>query len=153
MKWIKNLDHVAVTVSDLDRSLHFYVDLLGFKEIERHLLEGETISKMAGKKDVTLQVVRLAIPETPNILVDLQLYIEPPGEVSNAVLGMSNQGHFCFGVHDLDKAYEELTAVGVEFISEPVVFDLGDEWEYGALKVVFFKDPDGFILELMEFTN
>ena len=62
MKWIKNLDHVAVTVSDLDRSLHFYVDLLGFKEIERHLLEGETISKMAGKKDVTLQVVRLAIP-------------------------------------------------------------------------------------------
>ena len=153
MKWIKNLDHVAVTVSDLDRSLHFYVDLLGFKEIERHLLEGETISKMAGKKDVTLQVVRLAIPETPNILVDLQLYIEPPGEGSNAVLGMSNQGHFCFGVHDLDKAYEELTAVGVEFISEPVVFDLGDEWEYGALKVVFFKDPDGFILELMEFTN
>ena len=153
MKWIKNLDHVAVTVSDLDRSLHFYVDLLGFKEIERHLLEGETISKMAGKKDVTLQVVRLAIPETPNILVDLQLYIEPPGEVSNAVLGMSNQGHFCFGVHDLDKAYEELPAVGVVFISEPVVFDLGDEWEYGALKVVFFKDPDGFILELMEFTN
>ena len=153
MKWIKNLDHVAVTVSDLDRSLHFYVDLLGFKEIERHLLEGETISKMAGKEKVTLQVVRLAIPETPNILVDLQLYIEPPSEASNAVLGMSNQGHFCFGVSDLDQAYQDLSAAGVEFVSEPVVFDLGDEWEYGALKVVFFKDPDGFILELMEFTN
>ena len=146
-------DHVAVTVSDMDRSLAFYCGLLGLERASDHDLEGETISKMAGKKDVTLQVVRLAIPETPNILVDLQLYIEPPGEVSNAVLGMSNQGHFCFGVHDLDKAYEELTAVGVEFISEPVVFDLGDEWEYGALKVVFFKDPDGFILELMEFTN
>ncbi len=153
MKWIRNLDHVAVTVSDLDRSLAFYCDLLGFEEVERHLLEGETISKMAGKEGVVLQVVRLAIPETPNILVDLQLYIEPPGENSNAVLGMANQGHFCFGVSDMDRCYRELTAAGVEFVSEPVVFDLGDEWEYGALKVVFFKDPDGFILELMEFTD
>ena len=100
-----------------------------------------------------MQVVRLAIPETPGILVDLQLYIDPAGEPSNAVLGMSNQGHFCFGVKDMDRAYRELTEAGVEFVSEPVVFDLGDEWEYGALKVVFFKDPDGFILELMEFTD
>lgn len=153
MHWVSNLDHVAVTVSDLDRSLRFYRDLLGFKEVERHRLEGETISKMAGKEGVVLQVVRLAIPETPGILVDLQLYIEPPGELSNAVLGMSNQGHFCFGVKDLDRAYRELSESGVEFVSEPVVFDLGDEWEYGALKVVFFKDPDGFVLELMEFTD
>ena len=153
MKWVRNLDHVAVTVSDLDRSLRFYVDLLGFQEMERHLLEGEPISKMAGKESVVLQVVRLGIPETPNILVDLQQYIEPPGEVSNGVLGMANQGHFCFGVTDLDQAYRELSAAGVEFVSEPVVFDLGDEWEYGAIKVVFFKDPDGFVLELMEFTK
>ena len=153
MKWVRNLDHVAVTVSDLDRSLRFYVDLLGFQEMERHLLEGETISKMAGKESVVMQVVRLGIPETPNILVDLQQYIEPPGEVSNAVLGMANQGHFCFGVTDLDQAYRELSANGVEFVSEPVVFDLGDEWEYGAIKVVFFKDPDGFVLELVEFTK
>ncbi len=153
MKWVKNLDHIAVTVSDLDRSLSFYCDLLGFEEIERHRLEGETIAKMAGKEGVVMQVVRLAIPETPGILVDLQLYIEPPGEVSNAVLGMSNHGHACFGVSDLDRCYRELTAAGVEFVSEPVVFDLGDEWEYGALSVVFFKDPDGYILELMEFTD
>jgi catechol 2,3-dioxygenase-like lactoylglutathione lyase family enzyme len=54
------LDHIAVTVSDMDRSLHFYRDLLGLREVERHLLEGETISKMAGKPGVVMQVVRLA---------------------------------------------------------------------------------------------
>ena len=42
--------------------------------------------------------------------------------------------------------YSALKAKGVEFVSEPVSFDL----EWGIVKVVFFKDPDGFVLELME---
>lgn len=50
----------------------------------------------------------------------------------------------------MNAAYENLRAQGVEFLSAPVTFDLGADWDYGPLKVVFFKDPDGFILELME---
>ena len=150
MGLVKNLDHVAVTVSDLDRSLDFYTNVLGFEEMERHRLEGQEISAMAGKPKVIMQVVRLAPPDTPNILLDLQLYIEPSGSISDAALGMANQGHFCYGVNDLEAAHKELTEKGVEFVSEPVVFDLGEEWDYGALKVVFLKDPDGFIIELME---
>ena len=36
--------------------------------------------------------------------------------------------------------------MGVDFVSEPVSFDLG----WGVVHVVFFKDPDGFVLELMQ---
>lgn len=140
------LDHISVTVSDLERSLAFYRDMLGLKEVERHLLEGETISRMAGKKDVVMQVVRLAAPETPNILLDLQQYVHPQGSVSTAKLGDAAHSHFCFGVPDVRRAYEELMAKGVEFLSEPVSFDL----EWGIVHVVFFKDPDGFILELVQ---
>ena len=150
MGFVKNLDHVAVTVSDLERSLPFYKDVLGLKEVERHLLDGETISTMAGKSGVIMQVVRLASPDTPDILLDLQQYIEPQGAVSNAVLGMANHSHFCFGVDDIQATYDDLQQKGVEFVSAPVSFDLGEEWDYGVVKVVFFKDPDGFILELME---
>ena len=152
MGYVRNLDHIAVTVSDLDRSLAFYKDLLGFKEVERHKLEGETISTMVGKADAILQVVRLTSPEKSSILLDLQQYVEPPGSVSNAELGMVNHGHFCYGVSNLPAAYEELKSKGVEFISEPVTFDLGVEGEDGGIQVVFLKDPDGFILELMERT-
>ena len=147
---VKNLDHVAVTVSDLEKSLPFYKEVLGLKEVERHLLDGETISTMAGKPAVVMQVVRLASPDTPDILIDLQQYVEPEGVVSNGALGMANHSHFCFGVDDLQATYEELQKKGVEFISAPVSFDLGEDWDYGVVKVVFFKDPDGFILELME---
>ena len=140
------LDHVSVTVSDMDRSLGFYCDLLGLKEVERHRLEGETISKMAGKPDVIMEVVRLEAPETPGVMLDLQQYVTPKSKVSDAQLGDVAHSHFCFGVPDVWAAYRDLKAKGVEFVSEPVSFDL----EWGIVYVVFFKDPDGFVLELMQ---
>lgn len=140
------LDHIAVTVSDMDRSLAFYCGQLGLREVERHRLEGATISKMAGKNKVIMEVVRLAAPETPTVLLDLQQYLYPPGTVSTARLGDSAQAHFCFGVPDVKAAYEQLKAQGVEFVSDPVSFDL----EWGSVHVVFFKDPDGFVLELVQ---
>ena len=106
------LDHVAVTVSDMDRSLAFYCGLLGLKEVERHRLEGETISKMAGKPDVIMEVVRLEAPETPGVLLDLQQYVTPEGEVSDAQLGDVAHAHFCFGVPDVWAAYEDLSEKG-----------------------------------------
>jgi catechol 2,3-dioxygenase-like lactoylglutathione lyase family enzyme len=126
--------------------LAFYRDLLGLKEVERHLLEGETISKMAGKPGVVMQVVRLAAPDTPNILLDLQQYLTPPGKVSTAKLGDVAHSHFCYGVPDVWGAYRELKAKGIEFVSEPVSFDL----DFGIVHVVFMKDPDGFIIELVQ---
>ena len=140
------LDHVSITVSDMDRSLGFYCDLLGLKEVERHRLEGETISKMAGKPDVIMEVVRLEAPETPGVMLDLQQYVTPESKVSDAQLGDVAHSHFCFGVPDVWAAYRDLKAKGVEFVSEPVSFDL----EWGIVYVVFFKDPDGFVLELMQ---
>lgn len=140
------LDHVAVTVSDMERSLAFYCDLLGLQEVERHHLEGEIISKMAGKPDVIMEVVRLEAPETPGVMLDLQQYVAPEGKVSDAQLGDVAHAHFCFGVPDVWAAYKDLSEKGVEFVSEPVSFDL----EWGIVYVVFFKDPDGFVLELMQ---
>ena len=145
-KLVNIFDHVSVTVSDMDRSLAFYCDLLGLKEVERHRLEGENISKMAGKESVVMEVVRLVAPETEGMEIDLQQYLEPEGQVSNAKLGDVGHSHFCFGVPNLAQAYEELSEKGVKFVSEPVSFDLG----WAIVHVVFFEDPDGYILELMQ---
>jgi catechol 2,3-dioxygenase-like lactoylglutathione lyase family enzyme len=145
---VERLDHIAVTVSDLDRSLAFYTNVLGLREAGRHLLEGETISTMTGKSGVVMQVVRLATPDGSRVLLDLQQYLSPKGLVSNAQLGMANHSHFCFEVRDIQKAYRELQAKGVSFVSAPVTFGLEE-----PVKVVFLKDPDGFILELVEYSK
>jgi catechol 2,3-dioxygenase-like lactoylglutathione lyase family enzyme len=142
---VQRLDHIAVTVSDMERSLAFYTNVLGLQEAERHLLEGETISTMAGKPGVVMQVVRLRTPDGSRVLLDLQQYISPKGTVSNAQLGMANHSHFCFEVKDIQKAYRDLEAKGVSSVSAPVTFGLEE-----PVTVVFLRDPDGFILELVE---
>lgn len=140
------LDHVSVTVSDMERSLAFYRDMLGLKEVERHRLEGEGIAKMAAKEKVVMEVVRLVAPETEGIEIDLQQYVEPAGKVSDAQLGDVGHSHICLGVPNLAQAYETLSEKGVSFVSEPVSFDLG----WAIVHVVFFTDPDGYVLELMQ---
>jgi len=142
------LDHLAVTVRDMDRSLKFYCDLLGLKPESSHDLEGETISRMAGKEVVRMKVVRLICPETPGVQVDLQQYLEPEGKLADSQLGDIANSHFCVEVNDLRKAYEVLKSNGVEFVSEPVEFDLEHE---GTIGCVFFFDPDGYVLELTEY--
>ena len=133
-------DHVAVTVSDLDRSLEFYCDLLGMQRAGAPDLEGETISRMTGKDRVHMRVVRLLCPQTPGIYIDLQQYLDPPGKQSDSKLGDVANGHFCVEVDDIQKASEHLKAKGVEFVSDPVEFDLEDAGQIGC---VFFLDPDG----------
>jgi len=146
IKLVNVLDHLSITVSDMDRSVGFYRDLLGLKEVERHRLEGEGISKMAGKENVVMDVVRLVAPETEGIEIDLQQYLEPEGKVSDAKLGDVGHSHICLGVSNLAEAYAALTEKGVDFVSEPVSFDLG----WAIVHVVFFEDPDGYVLELMQ---
>jgi glyoxylase I family protein len=143
---VKSLDHIAITVSNVEKSLPFYVDLLGFEEVGTHRLEGETISTMTGKPGVVMKVVRLRTPDDSKVLLDLQEYVTPKETSSNARLGMANHSHFAFKVKGILAIYNRLKQKGAQFVSAPVSFGV----EHGEVRVVFLKDPDGSILELVE---
>jgi catechol 2,3-dioxygenase-like lactoylglutathione lyase family enzyme len=147
MTVVGRLDHVSITVSDLDRSLGFYRDALGMREVERHRLEGEGISRMAAKPGVVLDVVRLAAGPSDDLLVDLQRYVAPEGGAVDGDLGDVGHAHICFVVDDMAAAVADLREHGAELVSEPVGFTL----DSGSLHVVFVRDPDGFVVELVEY--
>jgi len=140
------LDHLAVTVSDMECSLQFYEGLLGMKQVGTHLLEGDEISRMCNKPSVRMNVVRLVCPGTPDIQIDLQQYLEPKGKLADSKLGDVANSHFCIEVENVETTRKELEAKGVKFIGDTVFFDLEDA---GKLSVVFFEDPDGYVLELV----
>jgi catechol 2,3-dioxygenase-like lactoylglutathione lyase family enzyme len=143
---VGGLDHIAITVSDTQRSLDFYCGLLGLRQVEQHALAGEDIDKANGIKAGRAQSTRLAAPDTPGILIDLLEYFELSKDSAVAQLGRVGSTHFCLSVTDLPAFSDELGEKGVEFISEPVNFKL----EHGSVTVVFLRDPDGNFVELVE---
>ena len=53
------MNHTGFVVSDMERSLDFYRDLLGLQEERNHILEGEFISQLVGYPNAKLHIVYL----------------------------------------------------------------------------------------------
>ena len=116
---LKAIGQIHVSVSDIDRSVAFYRDVLGVPFLFR-------------------------VPEQPMAFFDcegVRLYLgkpESPEFRSNPVL--------YFRVDDLDAAYAALKDRGVEFRDRPHVVHRTEDSE---LRMTFFNDPDGTNLVLM----
>lgn len=143
---VKGLDHIAVTVSDTQRSLDFYCGLLGLTQVEQHQLAAEDVKKANAIENARGQSTRLVAPETPGILIDLLEFFELPKDSTIVAPGVVGATHFALSVENLQEAYETLKSKGVKFDAEPVTFPL----ETGSVTVVFLQDPDGNSIELVD---
>jgi catechol 2,3-dioxygenase-like lactoylglutathione lyase family enzyme len=135
------IHHYGVTVSDIDRSLEFYRDVLGFPVVDRLTNAGPEISAAVGVDDVELEVVFL---DGGSTLVELLRYERPSGGDANEGVRSNDVGasHVCLRVDNVDAAYESLRET-VPFFSEPRTLE-------GGVKIVYLTDPDGNVLELLE---
>ena len=147
------LEHIAILVSDLERSKHFYVDLLGLEVIGYVEHAGGAIDEMAATEGVDMIEYRLRAPKGPGpagggpgFTIDIVQWVRPEGEARSPLINDVPTAHCAFGVKDLQATYDRLKAAGVEFVSPPVTFPE----EEGGWRVLFFRDPDGFVLELIE---
>lgn len=148
------LDHVAVMVSDLQRSLTFYHDLLGLEFVASEEHDDGPISEMTALPAVHMREYRLrpaggvhghARLSGPGLTVDLIEWRNPDSPQLRYPIHHVPSAHLCFGVESVPEMYEVLVAAGVEVVSPPVRFSGEGEWH-----VLFFYDPDGNLLELNE---
>ena len=142
------MNHTGFVVSDLNRSLEFYRDLLGL-EVERdQILEGEFISELVGYPDASLHIVYLGLGDMKHS-VELIQYLNPVG--GNPPIPERNQvgaSHLGIIVDDLDQFYSELSSKGIRFVSPPAI---RQNAAYPmARKGCYVQDPDGNWLELLE---
>lgn len=139
--------HTGICVSDLDRSIAFYRDVLGFKLIKVE----EPKATRARKLGVPGAVIQIGVLEYgEGFQVELIHYLEPEspntyGEPVNSL----GQIHISFKVDDIEKEIARMSKMGVKFVG-------GNDYEVNAdgplkgWKWVYFKDPDGTNLELIE---
>ncbi|MFQ5514597.1 MAG: lactoylglutathione lyase [Myxococcota bacterium] len=121
--------HTMLRVRDLERSLHFYCDVLGMKRLRRK-------DYPAGR--FTLAFVGYA-DEAENTVLELTHNWDTPDyELGNAF------GHIALGVDDITATCARLREAGAAITREP------GPMKHGTTVIAFLKDPDGYAIELIE---
>ena len=118
----KRIDHVAIHVADLDRSVQFYERHFGFSHYFQHVASGG------------LQIAYLKLGDTV-----LELTHHSDGPMSGF--------HFCLETDDFAEAVEKLQRDGVKLIRPPHDTPAREARETGWRRVVF-AGPDGEQIEL-----
>jgi catechol 2,3-dioxygenase-like lactoylglutathione lyase family enzyme len=146
---MKALHHVGITVKDLDASVRFYHDVLGlgFSNEPSPWFDGPGLGPAVGVPGAALRQVSLALDDGGTNL-ELLEYRSPPSETDAPLLSNSiGASHVAFLVDDIEAKIAELEAKGVTFFS-PV--NVVDEGVLAGWRWVYFADPDGYPLELVE---
>lgn len=138
--------HTGFHVADLDRSLDFYVNLLGLELRARRVVEEPYIGELVGYPEVELHAAFLGIPNSEHWL-ELLEYRGVERQVVDPANANPGTAHICLTVTDLAALYERLRRAGVEFVSGPVMPTVGIN--EGRL-AVYMKDPDGIRVELLQ---
>ncbi len=146
MTTVSRLHHTGYTVSDLDRSLRFYRDLLGCELIATQEKRGGYLAEIVGYPDAHVRMAHLRAPESDHI-IELFQYMTPEPEgwgIEPRSVGIT---HVCFLVSDLKATHERLLDAGIEFYSPPVEIDTGINTGGWAL---YLRDPDHITVELFQ---
>ncbi len=144
------VDAVGYTVRDMDKVSSFFTDVLSFKKVADEEVVGEDFEALFGVFGARVHVVRLQLG---NEYVVLKEFLAPRGRPI-PVDSVSNDGwfqHVAIVVSDMDKAYKLLRKHKVEHASTgPQTLP---DWNpnAGGIKAFYFKDPEGHVLELLEF--
>jgi catechol 2,3-dioxygenase-like lactoylglutathione lyase family enzyme len=137
------LTHVGLCVSDMERSLRFYRDLLGFRFESELRIGGEPTDTLLGLRDVTLHAVYLA---RDGVRLELLHFASPPAPPRRArVMNEHGLTHLSFRVEDLEATMAALRAAGERILDETVIRIPA----FGAA-ACFVVDPNGQLLELVQ---
>lgn len=139
--------HTGITVSNLERSIAFYRDVLGFAVKTRIECEGDIYQTITG---VPGAAMRIAYVEAPGHTLELLEYTSPAAkEPVRSRPCDPGALHIAFRVKNIDDLVALVSKAGVEPVTTPVpAFPEGHRSR--GLKAVYAKDPDGVVIEFTE---
>jgi catechol 2,3-dioxygenase-like lactoylglutathione lyase family enzyme len=145
--FIIGADHTGITVSNLERSLEFWRDVLGFELSHTADQTGEMAKEITGVEGAELKLAVLKAPGGHKI--ELLQYLSPPDRKRHADVRPCDVGsvHVALVVDDLDAILEKIAASGWASAGKPQTLKTGPNT---GKRVVYVRDPDGTTIEFME---
>lgn len=142
---------VGFTVSEMERSIAFYREVLTFTEVSDVEVDGPEYEQLYGVFGVRARVVHMRLGGQQ---IELLQFLAPPDARPVPVPSSSNDlwfQHFAIVVRDMEAAWGQLRRHHVKQISpRPVTIPVSNQAAAG-IKAVKFRDPDGHNLELLWF--
>lgn len=142
---VLGINHTSFTVSDLDRSISFFTEALGFELLHRGNRNPEMIEKVVGVPGADIDVAYIQMPGHRLELIE---YKGPAdrGKVESRPCD-TGFAHIAIDVDDIDAALAASRPFGVEPLSQPQ--DLVHGPNKGG-RVVYTRDPDGVTVEFIQ---
>src|SRR5712691_5888631 len=140
-------DHTGITVSNLEQSLEFWQNVLGFEFSHSAHQKGERPEQITGVKGAEL---KLAVVKSPTgHKIELLEYLAPADRKKNASLRPCDVGHVhvALVVENLQALLQRIAASGWKAAGEPQTLTAGPN---AGKRVVYVRDPDGTTIEFME---
>lgn len=144
---ITGVNHVSYTVTDMDRSVAFYRDGLGYSVVSDRNISGEFPKTVTGFDEADMRIIHL---RGHGQGLELIQYREPEGAERAPRTCDAGSSHICFDVEDMDPLVERLKELGATFLSEPVPVEGGPN---AGKRMVYFLDPDGIPMEFSEYKS
>jgi len=137
------VNHVGLTVADLDLSTAFYT-ALGGEVVGGDRFDGPHMDRGLGVEGVDLHVRMVRFG---SVTLELLQYAAPPGQPWTGRNNDVGASHLAFTVEDIHAVHDALAANGVEFYSDPIEITTG---AYAGGFFVYAKDPDGVTIEFLQ---
>jgi catechol 2,3-dioxygenase-like lactoylglutathione lyase family enzyme len=148
---VQSVAVVGFTVSDMERSMAFYRDVLMFKPVSDVEVDGPEYDQLWGVFGVRARIVRMQLGKQQ---IELTEFLSPPDVRPIPVPSYSNDlwfQHFAIVVRDMEEAWGRLRKHHVRQISpRPQTIPVSNVAAAG-IKALKFRDPDGHNLELLWF--
>jgi catechol 2,3-dioxygenase-like lactoylglutathione lyase family enzyme len=144
------VDAVGMTVGDVDRAVDFFANVLAFEKVSDVEVTGDAYEHLEGVFGLRMRVARMRLGDES---VDLTEYLAPRGRPAPADSRSNDHWfqHIAIIVSDMDRAYDWLRQNKVEHASSGP--QLLPQWNKnaGGIRAFYFKDPDGDVLEILQF--
>jgi catechol 2,3-dioxygenase-like lactoylglutathione lyase family enzyme len=141
---------IALTVSDLERSLAFYERVLTFRRVLTEEAAGEPWEQLTGVAGLRTRTARLRLGAE---CLDVVEYLAPRGRPAPADARSNDRWfqHVALVVSDMDRAYARLREARVEHVSAGP--QRLPDWnpQAGGIRAFYFRDPDAHVLEVLQF--
>jgi glyoxylase I family protein len=137
------MNHVGISVSNIERTIAFYRDMFGMEELTPVFpFGGPDFSAIMGVENAQ---GRMTMISNGDVRLELFEFANPRPAPRDPNYPVADHGysHFGFDVEDIDAVYERLKAAGVPIHCPVIQFQ-------GGIRAIYARDPDGYVFEVLQ---